>query len=416
MKDFEKKARAYALKNAVHYSGKANTGAVISGLFAEGLKKEEVKEYSKKINEIVNSVNKLSLEKQEKEYEELKEKISQRETREGLEELPNVPKKGVIMRFAPAPSGPLHVGHIISNMISSLYVKKYGGKFYVRIEDTNPEKIFAGSYKSIKEDCDWIFGNVAEYIIQSDRMSIYYKYAEKLINLKKAYVCTCSQEKFKKFSELKENCPCRNNDLKENLQRWKKMLDSEQVQASSVKNAKRDKKGYKEGEAVLRFKSDMKDPNPAMRDFPLARINLTKHPRQGNKYRVWPLMNLSVSVDDIEYNMTHVIRGKDHMDNAKRQRIFYAALGIEKKFPWTFFMGRIKFTDLVLSKRKITAAIERGEYEGWEDERLPTIASLRKRGYKPEAFAKFAEQRGLTAVDKVMDSKDFFKILDNFNK
>jgi glutamyl-tRNA synthetase len=401
MKNLDKKAKAYALKNAIHYNGKANSGAVISGLFAEGLKKEEVKDYAKEINEIVNSVNKLSLEEQEKEYEKLKNEISEREVREAPEELPNVSKKGVIMRFAPAPSGPLHVGHIISNMISSLYVKKYGGKFYVRIEDTNPEKISPDSYKSIKEDCDWIFGNVEDYIIQSDRMNIYYKYAEKLINLKKAYVCTCSAEKFKGFSELKENCPCRNNDTKENLYRWKKMLD---------------KKGYREGEVVLRFKSSMDDPNPAMRDFPLARINEHEHPRQKHKYRVWPLMHLAVPVDDIEYKMTHVIRGKDHMDNAKRQKIFYAALGLEKNFPWTAFMGRIKFTDLVLSKRKITAAIEKGEYEGWEDERLPTLASLRKRGYKPEAFAKFAEQRGLTEVDKVIDSKEFFKIIDGFNK
>jgi glutamyl-tRNA synthetase len=402
MKDFEKKARAYALKNAIHYNGKASPGAVISALFNEGLKKEEVKEYAKEINQIVNSVNKLSLEKQEKEYETLNEIVSERESRKGLEELPNVPKTGVIMRFAPAASGPMHLGHAITGMISSLYVKKYGGKFYLRIEDTNPGKVFADCYASFKKDCDWLFGNVTEYIIQSDRMKIYYNYAEKLINLKKGYICTCSPEKFRKFAELKEDCPCRNNDTKENLYRWKKMLDK--------------KNGYKEGEAVLRFKNSMQDANPAMRDFPLARINEHEHPRQKNKYRVWPLMNLSVTVDDIEYKMTHVIRAKEHMDNAKRQKMIYKVLGLEKKFPWTYFMGRIKFIDLPLSKRKIVAAIESGEYEGWEDIRLPTIFALKKRGYKPEAFAKFSEQRGLSDVDKVMDSKDFFKILDSFNK
>jgi glutamyl-tRNA synthetase len=402
MKDFDKKAKAYALKNAIHYNGKANPGAVISGLFAEGLKKEEVKKYAKDINEIVNSVNKLSLEEQEKEYDKIKEIVSEREHREGLEELPNVPKTGVIMRFAPAASGPMHLGHAITGMISSLYVKKYGGKFYLRIEDTNPEKVFVDCYTSFKEDCDWLFGNVTEYIIQSDRMEVYYKYAEKLLKKNAAYVCTCSPEKFKGFSDLKENCPCRNNDLKENLYRWKKMLDK--------------KKGYKQGEAILRFKSSMQDPNPAMRDFPLARINEHEHPRQKKKYRVWPLMNLSVTVDDIEYEMTHIIRAKEHMDNAKRQKMIYKVLGLEKKFPWTYFMGRIKFTDLPLSKRKIVAAIESGDYEGWEDIRLPTLFALNKRGYKPEAFAKFSEQRGLTDVDKVIDSKEFFKIIDSFNK
>lgn len=404
MKNLDKKARAYALKNAIHYNGKANSGAVISGLFAEGLKREEVKEYAKEINEIVKSVNKLSLEEQEKEYEKAKDIISEREVREGLEELPDVPKKGVIMRFRPAPSGPLHVGHLISNMISSLYVKKYGGKFYIIIDDTSPETTLKESYANIKRDCNWVFGNVTEYINSSDRMKLYYDYVEKLINKNASYICTCSQEKFKEFSELKENCPCRNNDMKENLYRWQKML------------SKVSKENYKQGEAVLRFKSElgMQDPNPAMRDFPLARINETEHPKQKKKYRVWPLMNLVVPIDDMELGMTHIIRGKDHMDNAKRQKMIFDIFG--KKFPWTYFMGRIKFNDLILSKRKLNAMISSGEFSGDDDERIPTLASLRKRGYKPEAFAKFAEQRGLTEVDKVIDSKEFFKIIDGFNK
>ena len=399
MKNLDKKIRAYALKNAIAHEGKAQQGAVISGLFSEGLKKEEVKNIIKDISKVVIEVNKFSLEEQEEEFEKLKKETHEREHREGLEELPNA-SKGVVMRFRPSPSGPLHVGHIISNIVNSLYVKKYGGKFYVIVDDTNPESALKDSYKKIKEDCDWIFGNVTKYLNSSDRMSLYYKYAEDLINKKSAYVCTCSAEKFRKFSEFKEDCPCRNNELKENVYRWKKMLDA--------------KNGYKEGEAVLRFKTPegMKHPNPAMRDFPLARINLTAHPLQKKKYRVWPLMNLAVSVDDIELKITHIIRGKDHRDNAERQKMIFEVFG--KKYPWTFFIGRIKFKDLALSKRKITAAIKSGEFSGDEDERLPTIASLRKRKYNPEIFEKFAEQRGLTDVDKVIDSKEFFLILESF--
>jgi len=112
--------------------------------------------------------------------------------------------------------------------------------------------------------------------------------------------------------------------------------------------------------------------------------------------------------------MTHIIRGKDHRDNAKRQKMIFDVFG--KKSPWTFFTGRMKFTDLVLSKRKIASMIKSGEYSGTDDKKLPTIASLRKRDYKPEAFRKFVEQRGLTEVDKVISSKDFFKVLDEFNK
>jgi len=158
----------------------------------------------------------------------------------------------------------------------------------------------------------------------------------------------------------------------------------------------------------------MKDNNPAMRDFPLARINEKKHPLQKDKYKVWPLMNFAVAVDDIELKMTHIIRGKDHMDNAKRQKMIFDVF--KKKYPWTFFIGRIKFHDLILSKRKMTEMINKGEVSGYEDEKLPTMASLRKRGYSPNAFAKFAEHQGLNDVDKVMDSKEFFTLLDTFNK
>ena len=398
IKDFDKKVKAYALKNAVAHEGVAMQGAVISSLFHEGLKPSEVGKYVKKISGIILEVNNLSIEEQKKEFEKLEKKVSERHEREGLEELPNA-KKGVVMRFRPSPSGLIHIGNIISNMSSSLYVKKYGGKFYVIIDDTNPETVLSEAYKKTKEDCDWIFGNVYKYINASDRMEIYYNYIEKLIQKNAVYVCTCNSEKFKKFVEEKKNCPCRKNNEKKNLELWNKMLD---------------KKGFKEEQAVVRFKSNMKDKNPAMRDFPLARINLYKHPLQGNKYRVWPLMNLAVAVDDMELGMTHVIRGKDHMDNAKRQKMIFDIF--KKKYPWTFFIGRIKFTDLVLSKRKITAAIKSGEFSGYEDERLPTIASLRKRGYKREAFAKFAEHQGLNDVDKVMSGDEFFKLLDNFNR
>ena len=398
------KIRAYALKNAIHHEGKANPGAVISGLFAEGMKKEEIKDYAKKVNELVKEVNSLDIEEQEKEFEIFKDMISERESREGLPELPDVPKKGVVMRFRPAPSGPLHIGHIISNLPSSMYVKKYGGKFYIIIDDTSPETTLKDAYKKIKEDCDWIFGNVSEYINASDRMDLYYGYAVSLIEKKRAYVCTCSAEDFKKLSMEKKECPCRKKTVKENVADWEKMMS---------------KKGFGEGEAVLRFKTPenlggMKHKNPAMRDFPLARINEHEHPLQGKKYRVWPLMNLVVSVDDMELGMTHIIRGKDHRDNAERQKMIFDVF--DKKYPWTFFIGRIKFTDLVLSKRKITSMINSGEFSGEDDETLPTISSLRKRGYKPEAFRKFIEQRGLTEVDKVIDSKDFFKVIDDFNK
>jgi len=385
MKDIEKKIKAYALKNAVAYKGKAKQGAVISALFHEGLKKEDLKKYIKKISKIVKEINSLSLENQKKEFEKLRDLISKRKERQGLQELPDVPETGVVMRLAPSASGALHVMHAINGSLNYDYVLKYGGKMIVRIEDTNPENTYPKAYSLITKDVEWLFKKKAEIYIQSDRMELYYKYAEKLIKGEHAYVCTCSANKFKEYSKKRKNCPCRSLNVKENLERWNEMLSPE---------------GFNPGEAVLRFKTPdelggMAHKNPAMRDFPLARINLSEHPRQKNKYRVWPLMNLAVSVDDIEMKITHIIRGKDHRDNALRQKMV--------------------FEDLELSTTKFREGIESGKYSGWDDPKLPTVASLRKQGYKPEAFWRIAEHIGLSEVDKVIEKKDFFDLLKKFN-
>jgi glutamyl-tRNA synthetase len=404
MKDLEKKAKAYALKNAIAYGGVARAGSVISSLFNEGLKKSETGKYSKRINEIILEVNSLSLQEQKKEFKKLEKKVSHREAREGLPELPNARKGKVVMRFAPSASGPMHIGHALTASISYLFVKHYGGKFYVRIEDTNPENIYKQAYKMIEKESEWLFNKKAKILIQSDRMDLYYKYAEKLIRNGEAYVCRCKAERFRELVSKKKSCHCREADVNKNLERWNKMLSFDS------------KKNYKEGEAVLRLKSNPKDPNPAMRDFPLARINTTSHPRTKKKYRVWPLMNLAVAVDDIELKMTHIIRAKDHRDNAERQKRIYTALGLGKKVPWAGFLGRIKFKDMDLSTSKMRQAIEAKKYSGWADKELPTIASLKARGYKPHAFWKFAERIGLSENDKVMDKKEFFILLDNFNR
>lgn len=397
----EKKIKAYVLKNSIAYKGKANPGAVISSLFNDGLKKDKVKEVMPKIKKIIDKVSKLSLDKQKKEFAKIKEIISERVVREGLPELPNA-EKGVVMRIAPSPSGPLHLMHAINLSLNYLYVQKYSGKLYVRIEDTNPENIYSKAYDMIEKEAIWLTDKKTKIIVQSERMETYYKYAKKLIKSGHAYVCTCSGDDFRKNSKLQQDCPCRDFNAKDNLGKWEGMLS---------------KKGFKEGEAVLRFKSSegMKHKNPAMRDFPLARINLAKHPKQKNKYRVWPLMNLAVTVDDIETKMTHIIRGKDHRDNAKRQKMIYEVLG--KKYPWSAFTGMTNFIGMKFSTRQMRRDVEEGKKSGWDDPTLPTVASLKKRGYKPIAFRKFAEHTGrLSEVDKTMKKEDLFEMLDKFNK
>jgi glutamyl-tRNA synthetase len=388
--------RAYVLKNAIEHEGKAIAGSVISGLFKEGLKKDKIKSVVKDVNKIINEVNKLSLDRQKEEFDGLSKLVGKRKEREGLPKL-DKSSKGVITRFSPSASGPMHIGHVLTAGPAYLYVKKFGGKFYFRIEDTNPDNIYKKSYKMLEDEAKWLFEKPI-VMIQSERMELYYKYLKKLFDLEKIYVCDCNPDEFKRLIIDEKACKCRGLGKDENLKRWNMMLKNE----------------YKQGEAVVRFKSNLKDKNPAMRDFPLARINTNSHPLQDKKYKVWPLMNLAVSVDDMESKITHIIRGKDHKDNAKRQEMIFKVF--KKKYPVSIFIGRLHFKDLELSTSKMREGIENGKYKGWDDSKLLTVSSLKKKGYVPEVFWKFVEQRGLSEVDKVMSKDDFYKLLDDFGK
>src|SRR3989344_2918524 len=269
----------FALENAISYGGKANPGALVGkvmGHFPD--KRKDPKGTLDLIKEIVDDVNKLSLDAQKKKLEELspgklEEKEKQKEERKGrhaeLKELPNVKGK-VVLRFEPSPSGALHVGHAYALSINHLYKQKYGGELILRISDTDPTNIDPNAYTLIEEGAQWLTNNnVNKVVIQSDRMEIYYERAQELIYNNHAYVCTCTGDAFRDFSKAKEDCPCRNLSKKILLERWDKMFN-----------------GYQAGDAVVRAKFGMNDSNPAMRDFPLMRISDQEHMRQGKKYRV----------------------------------------------------------------------------------------------------------------------------------
>lgn len=394
----------YALQNAIKFKGKANSGALVGKILGEDPSlKSQMKDLMPKINKIVSEVNSLSLEEQTHKLEEIAPEMLEKKVAEkkGLKELEDADEGEVIMRFAPSPSGPMHIGHAATGSLSSLYADKYNGKFYLRIEDTNSSNIYVPAYEMIPKEAEWLFENVEEVIVQSSRVEIYYDYIKKLIDMEKAYVCTCSPEKFKEFSDNKENCPCRGKSKDENMKDWQRMLRT----TDDI---------FMEGEAVGRFKTDMQHKNPAMRDFPIFRINDEEHPKTGKEYRVWPLMNLSVAVDDMEYGMTHIIRAKEHADNAKKQEYIFEAF--DKPFPKTYFLGRFKFTDLEISASKTKARIENGEFDGWDDIRLPFLDALRRRGFHPHCFKKLSVEIGLSSVDKVFTKEEYFKTLAAFNK
>ena len=302
------------------------------------------------------------------------------------------------MRFEPSPSGPLHIGHSYVLSLNYEYVKKYGGRLYLRIADTNPGNIDSFAYEQIPEDANWLCeGMIKDAIIQSDRLDIYYRRAKELIEKSAAYICTCDPEDFRKTLLASKPCPCRELGAEENLKRYAKMFSE-----------------YNPKDAVMRFKSDISHKNPALRDFPLMRINETPHPRHGKKHRVWPLMNLSVAVDDMETGVTHALRAKDHADNAIRQAMMHEAWG--HKTPQTLFVGRINFEGFELSTTKTRQKIEQGLYAGWDDIRLPFLMALKRRGYKAEALRRFALSIGVTRTDKTVAINEFFKSINAFNR
>ncbi|MFW5746234.1 MAG: glutamate--tRNA ligase [Nanoarchaeota archaeon] len=395
--------RNFALQNAIKYDGTANPKSIMGKILGTIPElRQDVPKTRAMIEDIVARVNELSVEDQRKELEEQAPEFLDQpkaKKREGPKELEDTKGK-VVMRFAPSPSGPMHIGHALTGGLTAYYVDRYKGEFILRIEDTNSDNIYAPAYEMIPRDADWIFGNVSEVLIQSDRLEVYYRYAETLISGENAYICTCDPERFRELISAKTPCPCRGSGPEEHMRRWKKMFDKDS--------------GYAQGEAVMRFRSEITHKNPAMRDFPLARINDSEHPRTGVKYRVWPLMNLSVTVDDIESGVTHIIRAKEHADNAKRQKLMYDALG--KKEPHTYFTGRYKFNGLEISCSKTKKRIDEGQFTGWDDIRLAFLEPLRRRGYQPQAFIKYTTVTGLSKVDKVVDADEFFKGINAFNK
>lgn len=157
---------------------------------------------------------------------------------------------------------------------------------------------------------------------------------------------------------------------------------------------------FGEGEAVVRVKTDLNHPNPAVREWPALRIidtNKFPHPRNGNKYRVWPLFAFCCGIDDHDLEISHIIRGKEHLTNSVRQLFLFDYL--KWKYPEAIHYGRLKIVGTMLSKSKIREGVAKGVYEGWDDPRLGTLMALKRRGFLPETVRQLIIEVGPKPVD-----------------
>lgn len=381
-----KESKKYTLINAVKYNGEPNQNSITNtllGIFPEW--RDNIDEVRQEVTITSSDVGVLSDYERREELNQIDPGIllSMSEKQEKVHELPDLEggEKGVVMRFAPGPSGPLHIGHTRAAILNDEYVKRYGGKYIIRLEDTNPPTIEPEAYDLIIKDLDWLGVEYHEVINQSSRFKVYYEHAEKLLKEGHAYMCSCEPDNWRALKEEMKPCPHRDKEPDVHLGLWENMLAGE----------------FKPGDISLVVKTDLKHPNPAVRDFVALRLVDEPHPLTGDEYRVYPLYNFSVAIDDHLMGMTHVLRGKDHLNNTLRQEYIYEYMGWKK--PIFIHYGWVSIEDTVLSTRQIKAAIEEKKYSGWDDVRLGTVATLARRGIRPEAIRKYWVEVGIKGVD-----------------
>ena len=377
--------RKLALQNAVFFKGKANPKAIVGKILGQYPEyRAKVAEITETINGIVEDVNAMGFDAQKAELEKADPSMLKKEKKERVYELPDledVEQGKTVMRIAPGPSGPLHIGHTRVSVLNDEYTKRYEGKLILRFEDTNPEKIDPEAYDMIPEDLDWLGVKIHQKFIQSERFETYYDLTRKLIEQGHAYVCTCDPDKWRSMKEQKQACPCRDLPVNEQMERYDRMMEG----------------GYEEGKAIAVVKTDIAHPNPAIRDFVALRIVDAPHPRTGTKYRVYPMMNLSVAIDDHLMGMTHVIRGKDHLNNTERQRYVFDYFGWKQ--PVYHHYGLVNIPDTMLKTSLIKQSIKEGQYTGWDDVRTGTVRALERRGIRPEAIRRYWVESGIKSVD-----------------
>ena len=397
------KIKAIASLNALEHDGKAELNSVVSktiGLFPE--ERKNLKSLIPMIKEIVEEVNSLSKEEKnaiiQRDFPELLV-TRVKEDEKKLPDLPNVEKSGVVMRLAPSPSGPLHIGHARMSILNDEYFRRYGGKLILRIEDTNPANIEPAAYQMIQDDLKWLEVNFTDLVIQSKRFDIYYDEMKKLIEMGKAYVATTPTEEFKAKKQKGMPIKERDESPEENLERWSKMVSGE----------------YEKGEVYAVVKTDLDHPNPAIRDFIAFRIIDIPHPLEGDKYKAYPMMNFSVAIDDHYLGLTHVIRGKDHIANTEKQKYIFGYRNW--KVPFYLHYGKVSIEHSILKTSLIKKGIKSGEFSGWDDPKLGTLLALKKRGFDPLAIRKYYVESGIGSVDTTFSWEIFYsfnrKIIDN---
>lgn len=293
-------------------------------------------------------------------------------------------------RFPPEPNGYLHIGHAKSIVLNFGLAEAYGGLCNLRFDDTNPAKEEQEYIDAIMEDVKWLGYDWGDRLyFASDYFDELYEMAVQLIKEGKAYVDQLSPEEMREYrgtlTEAGKESPYRNRTAEENLELFEKMKNGE----------------FKEGEAVLRAKIDMKSGNINMRDPVMYRVLNAPHPRTGTKWKIYPMYDFAHGQSDSIEGVTHSICTLEYADH--RPLYDWYLHHIEIFHPQQIEFARLNLTYTILSKRKLIRLVKEGHVSGWDDPRMPTISGLRRRGFSPDSIRNFADGIGVSKVKGVVE-------------
>ena len=303
--------------------------------------------------------------------------------------------KVVKTRFPPEPNGYLHIGHAKSILLNYGLAVKYGGKFNMRFDDTNPTKEKEEFVESIKKDIAWLGADWEDRLFfASDYFPQMYENAVKLIKKGKAYVCDLTADEIRAYrgtlTEPGKDSPYRNRSVEENLRLFEEMKEGK----------------YADGEKVLRAKIDMASPNINMRDPVIYRVAHMTHHRTGDRWCIYPMYDFAHPIEDAIEGITHSICTLEFEDH----RPLYDWVVIECGYknspdesPKQIEFAKLYLTNVITGKRYIKKLVEEGIVDGWDDPRLVSLSALRRRGYTPESIKKFVELVGVAKANSSVD-------------
>lgn len=294
-------------------------------------------------------------------------------------------------RFPPEPNGYLHIGHAKSILLNYGLAQKYGGKFNVRFDDTNPTKERSEFVESIKADVEWLGADWEDRLFfASDYFEQMYEVAVKLIKKGKAYASDLTADEIREYrgtlTQAGREDPHRGRSIEENLALF------EQMRAGK----------YADGEKVLRAKIDMASPNMNMRDPILYRVAHIPHHRTGDVWCIYPMYDFAHPIEDAIEGVTHSICTLEFEDH----RPLYDWVVREAEYPQPprqIEFAKLYLTNVVTGKRYIKKLVEEGIVDGWDDPRLVSIAALRRRGFTPESIRRFVELCGVSKANSSTD-------------